>query len=243
MLRLLVQSKVWVSLGAAALCAETYAMCGEWLRFTMIAHVFFLTWTAYLFIDDEPLLWRKKLAPIALTGALVTFQGFNQVLWPLACGALVLLYRTHWMGDRERKVTRELRQLPLINNLVITLCWIMLCNVWPLVSMDIFPLHYAVFIAANALWIFALSMGEDFFHDQPTPDVTLQFLGERAHRIIAVLCVIASAGLHAAIQTPAIGVWLSLLATTAMLVTMPYGKRTVLRSWLLDAVLLLRVWR
>ena len=91
MLRVLVQSKIWVSLGAAALCAETYLICGEWLRFTMIAHVFFLTWTAYLFVDDDQTAWRKKLAPVALTGVLVTFQGFEHIYLPISCGVLVLL--------------------------------------------------------------------------------------------------------------------------------------------------------
>jgi len=243
MLRLLVQSKVWVSLGAAALCAETYWMCGEWLRFTMIAHVFFLTWSAYLFIDDEPLPWRKKLAPVALTGALVTFQGFEHIYLLLMCGALVLLYRMHWIPAVAQEKRWELRSMPLANNLVITLCWVMLCEVWPLAAMDKSPFDHIHYIIANALWIFALSLGEDFFYDEPTPDATLRLLGPRWHRLLALMCVVFSGTIHAMMHTPHPGVWVSLIATAVLLIVLPNGKRTNFHSWLLDSVLLFRLWR
>lgn len=242
MLRALVQSKLWVALGAAVLCAETYSMCGEWLRWTMIVHVFFLTWVAYLFVADENFLWRKRLVPLALTGVLVTFQGFEQLQFPLMCAAIVLLYRMHWLPDSVLN-RLELRKIPLMNNLVITGCWMILCHVWPLMAMGKSLHDYSLYMASNACWIFALSLGEDFILDEPSPDVTLRFLGRRLHRWVALLFVVMAMVLQVWNDTPYLGVWISLVASFLLLAIMPYGKRTMLKSWLLDAVLMLRVWR
>jgi hypothetical protein len=236
--RWLVQSRLWVALASAAWSVESFVRCDEWVRLTFVAHVFFLTWSAYLFMSDDAMRKYRLLIITAMTGTLVTFQGVESIAMLVACAIPVLFYRTHWMPSSWKLARFELRNLPILNNVIISFCWVMLCMVWPLRSTGELS-EQAPFVIAAFLWITALSMSEDLFAEA-TPDATLRLLGARRLRAFSVLLIVSAMSLSYAYEEKQVSVWLALVASLALLLFMPGGKRTVGKSWLIDAMIVLR---
>jgi hypothetical protein len=230
---------MWVAIAAAAWSVESFVRCGVWVRWTLVAQVFFFTWIAYLFLTDDAI--RKQRAPalIALTGACATFQGLETLTIPALCAILVLFYRSHWLPQGLRKSALELRNIPVINNMIIGACWIVLCVLWPMQQAGIDFQSQLPNLAASYLWIIALSMSEDLFAES-TPDATLSWLGKKTLRIVSVLLVCAAIGVSAASSEGGMSVWLSMIASLLLLLLMPGGKRTQTKSWLIDAMIALR---
>jgi hypothetical protein len=237
--RWIVQSRIWVALAAASWSIESFVRSEEWVRWTLVTHIFFLTWTAYLFLSDDAIRKHRGLVLIALTGVCVTFQGFENVLVPASCALPVLLYRTHWMPLKWRLARYPLRSVPLVNNGIIAFCWVTLCMVWPFIQAGIDLKSQVPFLLAAFLWILALSMSEDLFVEH-TPDATLRLLGNRRLRLLAITLVLISMILSWCYEEVQISVWLSLSASFILLFFMPGGKRTAGKSLLIDAMILLR---
>jgi len=131
-LRWLVHSRIWVALAAAAWSVESFFRCDQWVRWTLVAHIFFLAWSAYLFLSDDAMRKYRLLVLTALTGVCVTFQGFESLAIPAFCSIPVLFYRTHWMPRSWWLSRWELRSIAIVNNAAIAFCWVVLCMVWPL---------------------------------------------------------------------------------------------------------------
>lgn len=238
-LQWLVASRLWVATAAAAWSVESFARCGVWVRWTLVAQVFFFTWIAYLFLTDDAIRKHRASALIALTGACATFQGLETLTIPALCAILVLFYRSHWLPQGLRKSALELRNIPLINNMIIGACWIVLCVLWPMQQAGIDFQSQLPNLAASYLWITALSMSEDLFVET-TPDATLDWLGKNTLRVVSVLLVCVAIGVNAATGEAGMSVWLSMIASLLLLVLMPGGKRTATKSWLIDAMIVLR---
>jgi hypothetical protein len=94
-------------------------------------------------------------------------------------------------------------------------------------------------LVASFMWITALSMSEDLFVET-TPDATLGWLGKKMLRVVCVLLVCVAIGVSAATGEAGMSVWLSMIASLLLLVLMPGGKRTATKSWLIDAMIVLR---
>ena len=238
-IRWLVASRLWVAMAAAAWCVESFVRCDVWIRWTLVAQVFFFTWIAYLFLTDDGIRKHRGPALIALTGACITFQGMETMLIPALCALPVLLYRSHWLPSSVRKFAVELRNIPLFNNMVIGACWMVLCVLWPMQQAGVEFQSQLPNLVASFLWITALSMSEDLFVET-TPDATLDWLGKKTLRVVSVLLVCAAIGVSAATGEASMSVWLSMIASLLLLVLMPGGKRTATKSWLIDAMIVLR---
>jgi hypothetical protein len=238
----LVQSRLWVALAAAGLTYRCYGLFDEWVRITMVMHVFFLTWTAYLFIDDQFTDRRRWLMRIAQTGLLVTWQGTESLWMCLPVAAVALLYRLHWLPDYPRLQRFELRRIPLLNNALIALCWIVICYLRPL-SIAQIPLHQmAFFVVGDFCWIMALSMCEDLMHDSQTPDATARALGEKWLRFVAALLIGAAAVFHRFSERDLYATHFTALAALVIVVGMRAGQRTLFKSLLVDGVIVLRTF-
>jgi hypothetical protein len=161
------------------------------------------------------------------------------MLIPALCAIPVLLYRSHWLPANVRKSAIELRNIPLLNNMVIGACWMVLCVLWPMQQAKIEFQSQLPNLVASFLWITALSMSEDLFVET-TPDATLDWLGKKTLRVVSVLLVCAAIGVSAATGEASMSVWLSMIASLLLLVLMPGGKRTATKSWLIDAMIVLR---
>jgi hypothetical protein len=235
----LIASRLWVAFAAAAWSVESFERCGVWIRWTLVAQIFFLTWIAYLFLTDHGIRKHRAAALVALTGACVTFQGIETMVIPALCAILVLLYRSHWLPESLRKFALELRNIPLFNNMVIGACWIVLCVLWPMQQAGIEFQSQLPNLVASFMWITALSMSEDLFVET-TPDATLRWLGKKTLRVVAVLLVCAAMGVSAVFSESSVSVWLSMIASLLLLLFMPGGKRTATKSWLIDAMIVLR---
>jgi len=238
-LQWLVASRLWVATAAAAWSVESFVRCGVWVRWTLVAQVFFFTWIAYLFLADDGIRKHRGPALIALTGACITFQGIETLKIPALCALLVLLYRAHWLPANLRKSAIELRNIPLFNNVVIGVCWIVLCVLWPMQQAEIELQSQLSNLVASFMWITALSMSEDLFVET-TPDATLGWLGKKMLRVVCVLLVCVAIGVSAATGEAGMSVWLSMIASLPLLVLMPGGKRTPTKSWLIDTMIVLR---
>ena len=238
-LRWLVHSRIWVALAAAAWSVESFFRCDQWVRWTLVAHIFFLAWSAYLFLSDDAMRKYRLLVLTALTGVCVTFQGFESLAIPAFCSIPVLFYRTHWMPRSWWLSRWELRSIAIVNNAAIAFCWVVLCMVWPLHQCGTLLEQQMPFLIAAFLWITALSMSEDLFVET-TPDATLRWLGKKTLRVVAVLLVCAAMGVSAVFSESSVSVWLSMIASLLLLLFMPGGKRTVAKSWLIDAMIALR---
>jgi len=238
-IRWLVDSRMWVAIAAAAWSVESFVRCGVWVRWSLVAQVFFFTWIAYLFLTDDAIRKHRASALIALTGACATFQGLETIMIPALCAILVLFYRSHWLPQGLRKSVLELRNIPVINNMIIGACWIVLCVLWPMQQAGVDFQSQLPNLVASFLWITALSMSEDLFVES-TPDATLAWLGKKTLRIVAVLLVCAAMGVSAATGEAGMSVWLSMIASLLLLLVMPGGKRTPTKSWLIDAMIALR---
>jgi hypothetical protein len=238
-LRWIVHSRIWIALAALSWSVESFIRCEQWVRWTLVMHIFFLTWSAYLFLTDDAMRKYRYLVLTALTGVCVTFQGFESLTIPLLCFFPVLFYRTHWM-PRAWKLSRvELRSIPIVNNVVIGYCWVVLCMVWPMQRCEAHIELHLPFIVSAFLWVTALSMSEDLFAET-TPDASLRFLGHVRLRMIAISFVIAAMALSYYYHEQQPSVWVSLSASMLLLLFMPGGKRTVVKSWLIDAMIVLR---
>lgn len=235
----LVASRLWVALAAAAWSVESFVRCGVWIRWTLVAQVFFYTWIAYLFLTDDGIRKHRAAAFVALTGACVTFQGIEIMVIPALCVLPVLLYRSHWLPASLRKYAIELRDIPLFNNMIIGACWLVLCVLWPMQQAGVEFQSQLPNLVASFMWITALSMSEDLFVET-TPDATLRWLGKKTLRVVSVLLVCAAIGLSALTGESSVSVWLSMIASLLLLVLMPGGKRTATKSWLIDAMIVLR---
>jgi hypothetical protein len=238
-LQWLVASRLWVATVAAAWSVESFVRCGVWVRWTLVAQVFFFTWIAYLFLADDGIRKHRAAALVALTGACITFQGIETLKIPALCALLVLLYRSHWLPASWRKSAIELRNIPLFNNLVIGACWIVLCVLWPMQQAEIELQSQLSNLVASFMWITALSMSEDLFVET-TPDATLGWLGKKTLRVVCVLLVCVAICVSAASGEAGMSVWLSMIASLLLLILMPGGKRTPTKSWLIDAMIVLR---
>lgn len=238
----LVQSRIWVALAAAGLTYRSYGLFGEWVRVTMVAHVFFLTWTAYLFIDDQFTGRRKWMLHAAQIGLFVTWQGFDS-LWVCAPAALaVLLYRLHWLHDFPNMQRYELRRVPLLNNAIIAFCWVSICYARPLLVVHI-PFHrIASFVVADFCWIMALSMVEDLLHEPGSPDATVHALGEKWLRLVAALLIGVAAFFHQCSGRDLFASQLTALAALALVVGIKAGPRNLFNSLLVDGVIVLRAF-
>jgi hypothetical protein len=237
-IRLLVQSRSWVALGAAAWCVESFDRIDAWIRWTLVAHVFFLTWIAYLFLSDDAMRKHRRSVLIALTGACVTFQGFENIALPLCCGGMVLLYRLHWLPIAHA-ARFELRNIPLLNNLLIAACWVLLCMVWPMQQAGADLTQQTPAIFAAFLWVCALSMTEDMMVDTHA-DASLQLFGKRGLRFTALMLVASALLINGVYAESGISVWVSMALTLALILGLPGEKRSPLKSFLMDAVVVLR---
>jgi hypothetical protein len=132
----------------------------------------------------------------------------------------------------------ELRNIPILNNMVIAFCWVMLCMVWPMARSGELS-NQLPFLLAAFLWIMALSMSEDLFAEA-TPDATLRLLGAKRLRALSVLLIASAMLMSYVSQEKQVSVWLALVASLTLLLFMPGGKRTVGKSWLIDAMIVLR---
>ena len=237
--RWLVHSRIWVALAAAAWSAESFVRCDQWVRWTLVFHIFFLTWSAYLFMSDDAIRKHRFFVLTALTGVCVSFQGFESMLIPMLCVLPVLFYRTHWM-PRSWSLSRfELRNIPIINNMVIGYCWIVLCMLWPLHRSMVDISSQLPFVIASFFWITALSVSEDLF-EEATPDATLRLLGPVRLRALGVMLIIAAMLISYWYEERQLSVWVSMAASLLLLLLLPGGKRTVHKSWLIDAMIVLR---
>jgi len=234
-----VSSRMWVALGAAAWSTESFVRCDEWVRWTLVLHIFFLTWSAYLFLSDDAIRKHRASVLAALTGVCVTFQGFETIVFPLLCAIPVLFYRTHWMPRTWWFSRFEIRNIPIVNNLAIASCWMLLCMVWPLKQVGASLSAEFPSMLASFLWLTALSMSEDLFVEEQ-PDATLRLLGQRGLRILAVSFVLLAMSLSYIFHESQLSVWLSMSASLLLLLLMPGGKRTAIKSWLIDAMIVLR---
>jgi hypothetical protein len=133
----------------------------------------------------------------------------------------------------------ELRNIPIVNNWIIAFCWVVLCMLWPMQRMGTEISLQAPFLMAAFLWITALSMSEDLFAEA-TPDASLRWLGRVRLRLLAILLVIAAMVISFYNHEQQISVWISMTASLLLLLLMPGGKRTVGKSWLIDAMIVLR---
>lgn len=238
-LRWLVHSRIWVALAAAAWSVESFVRYGEWTRLTLVAHIFFLTWSAYLFISDDAIRKNRALVLFALTGVCVTFQGFEASVIPLLSGATALCYRTHWMPSSWGLSRFEFRSVPILNNALIAFCWVSLCMVWPMHRCGVNFSDEIPFLIAAFCWITALSMSEDLFVES-TPDASLRLLGRSRLRMLSVALIVVSMGISYCFHEQQRSVWISMIASLLLLILMPGGKRTVGKSWLIDAMIVLR---
>ncbi len=235
----LVASRLWVAIAAAAWCVESFVRCDVWIRWTLVAQVFFFTWLAYLFLTDDVMRKQRSSVLVALTGACVTFQGLDAMKLPLLCAVLVAIYRTHWMPVSWRLARMSLRNIPILNNLVIGLCWTTLCMLWPIQQIGISVESQLPFLAAAVLWITALSMSEDMFVES-TPDATLRLLGEKGIRALAIACVSIALIISLVANEQSVSVWISMSLSILTLLLLPGGKRTPGKSLLIDAMIVLR---
>jgi hypothetical protein len=237
----LVQSRIWVALAAAGLTYQCYGLFGEWVRVTMVMHVFFLTWTAYLFLDSQFIGQRKWMFHASLIGLFVTWQG-GETLWLSGLAALaVLTYRLHWLDIFPTLQRYELRRVPLLNNALIALCWITICYVLPL-SIAQVPFHrMASFVVGDFCWIMALSLCEDLMQDEETPDATLHAFGEKGLRLIAALLIVTGAFFRESSARDVMASHATSLAALTLVVVMKAGPRHPIKSLLVDGVILLRM--
>ena len=238
-LRWLVSSRLWVAFAAACWSVESFVRCDAWVRWTLVAQIFFLTWIAYLFLSDDAIRKNRVAVLLALTGACVTFQGFQTLLWPAVCSLAVLLYRTHWMPASWKMSTWGLRNIPLVNNVLIAGCWVAMCMLWPM-QLSGADLHVQwPFMAAAFCWVLALSLAEDLFVEI-RPDASLLSLGQGKIRFLAILLVLVALAINFYYREMEASVWMSMSLSLVFLLFIRSGKRTAAKSFLLDAMIAIR---
>jgi hypothetical protein len=239
----LVQSRIWVALAAAGLTYQSYDLFGEWVRVTMVMHVFFLTWTAYLFIDHQLTGRRKWFIHGALIGLFVTWQGMESLWLCIPAALSVLAYRFHWLHDFPTMQRYELRRIPLLNNALIALCWVTICYVRPLSIAHISFHQMASFVMGDFCWIMALSMCEDLIGDSELPDATVRALGENKLRLMAAMLIILGAVFRQFSDRDVVLSHATSLAALALVVGLRAGPRHPIKSLFVDGVILLRLLR
>ncbi|MFM7234015.1 MAG: hypothetical protein ACKOZM_05445 [Flavobacteriales bacterium] len=238
-LRWLVGSRLWVAFAAGCWSDESFARCHTWVRWTLVAQIFFLTWIAYLFLTDDAHRKYRGAVLLSLTGACVTFQGYESLLWPAICAVPVLLYRTHWIPFVWSTSTWELRTIPLVNNAVIAFCWVSMCMLWPMQQAGVELSAQWPFIVAAFCWVLALSLAEDLFVEN-MPDASLRRLGQGKLRFIAVSLVLLALAINIYWNERTPSVWMAMLLSLFFLLIMKSGKRTPAKSFLLDALIVIR---
>lgn len=239
MLRWLVGSRLWVAFAAACWSVESFVRCDTWVRWTLVAQIFFLTWIAYLFLTDDAIRKYRIEVLVALTGACVTFQGVESLLWTILCALSVFLYRTHWMPSSWKLAKLELRNVPILNNLLIASCWVTMCMLWPFYQAGAAIQSQGPFIASAFCWVLALSMAEDLFVEN-MPDATLRRLGQSGMRMLTIILVLCSLAISFYFGEMQRSVWISMCASLILLLYLREGKRTPAKSFLLDAMMVLR---
>jgi hypothetical protein len=123
--------------------------------------------------------------------------------------------------------------------MVIAASWVLLCMVWPLDQIGGWMNSQWPSLLSAFLWLTALSMMEDLFVES-IPDATLRFIGKTGLRAVALFMVMAAIAINAYIAEPQLSVWISTGASLLLLILMPGGKRTPVKSWLIDAMIVLR---
>ena len=123
--------------------------------------------------------------------------------------------------------------------MVIGYCWIVLCVLWPLHRSMVDISSQLPFVIASFFWITALSISEDLF-EEATPDATLRLLGTVRLRALGVMLIIAAMLISYWYEERQLSVWVSMAASLLLLLLLPGGKRTVQKSWLIDAMIVLR---
>jgi hypothetical protein len=111
--------------------------------------------------------------------------------------------------------------------------------VWPLKQIGASLSAELPSMLAAFLWLTALSMSEDLFVEEK-PDATLRLLGQRGLRIIAASFLLVAMVLSYIFHESQLSFWLSMSASLLLLLLMPGEKRTAIKSWLIDAMIVLR---
>lgn len=237
--RHLVGSRLWVAMAAASWSVESFDRCHTDTQWTLVAHVFFLTWIAYLFLTDHAIRTYRAYALLALTGGILTFQGLESLGWIGLCTLLVLLYRSHWVPASWANAHWEARNIPLLNNIIIACCWLMMCMLWPLQQSGVAFETQAPFIISGFCWVLALSMGEDLWGEN-MPDATVRQWGQRTTRAVAIALVIVALAINIYFEEAQPSVWIAMLFTLILLLMMRSGKKTPAKSFWLDATVVAR---
>ncbi len=158
------RSRIWVGVCAAAMSAEFMLLTGIGFSILTLLQVFFLTWTAYLFLDGKEMVGKKLFISIAATGV-VLFVSFSPTyywwIW-IPCAIIVFMYHKNVFGTEKFSLPFDLRSNPFLKTVSIASAWTLLTSVLPAWTQLLDGNFSSVyFIASNFFFVAALSLTED----------------------------------------------------------------------------------
>lgn len=132
-IRFLSDSSILVALAAASLTYEGFILCENRPLVPVVAEVFFLTWTAYLFLRRKNKSGlNRTLTFIAIAGSAVCVFITDFFMWPILAisGALVLIYN---LSDKSTPFLRKFipRQATFLKPAVVGIAWAITTSVIP----------------------------------------------------------------------------------------------------------------
>lgn len=189
LIKFLDQSRIWVSLAAAAMTAEFLLITGIHFSLFLLLQTFFLTWAAYLFLERRQWRQRRILILISATGVVLIGMLSEWMYWWiwLICGSIVLLYQQDLFAGRIKNHSYELRRIPFVKPMAIALAWTLITSVLPnsvFVENGILP--NASLVISNFFFVTALAIAEDICDARIDDVKTIATLyGTRIARIFA----------------------------------------------------------
>lgn len=239
----LVRSKIWVALAAAGMTYDTFRLFSSQIYFITILHVFFLTLSAYLFLDSNEASWKRPLIYIATTGSILLFV-FNPYLnFPvlIISGLLVLTYQTEWLKHLGVDIPIEWRRMPLLKNIVIASSWVLLTTVNALPDLNQYELAHIFFIAGNFAFVLALSIAEDIadsgFDDFPTLVAVAGLKGTRTLGVITMIVAAACYSLTQEFSQNMFGAFSGIIVGIILVITIQPERNRNVNGVLIDGVM------
>jgi len=214
LLRLLIYSNLWISIGAFLLTFQTYIQFQITVNYWMCSFVFFSTLVTYNFqrlvkhgqfnnIDDEVskrhkwiFIKRKGIAWLAFFGffgMIISFLNVNftlpQIFLILFVSIISIFYALKVFNVSSSK--NALRDLPFIKIVLITISWVVVTALIPFIhsGFDLHNKQVILVLLSRGVFIFSITIPfdiRDLKHDKKNQKTIPQLFGKKRAKDISV---------------------------------------------------------
>jgi len=251
LVRFLNSSSLLVALGAAALTVESFSIYNTTIKWWIVAEVFLLTWTGYLFLrlEKDSSLYKLLICCTALSSILLlAFNGFHgwQVL--LLGGFIVVFYNNP--KQRIQPIAHRIpRQTPFIKPVAVGIAWALTTTLFPLWSLEhLYEKEMWVLVLYNFFFITALTICDDI-RDMNKDSGSIQtlplILGLRMSKAVIILHLILATWLFYQIDILPAGnltivFTIYIMVIVGMILWLKPERNSDLQALLIDGSILLR---